>query len=94
MSLCVFLYKLRDLPCYTEYRKREIKQNKKEKEKTKMKKFNEDAYLSEFEVQYLGVSRSSYKFPQHRNCRDYEGTDYYAEEYSEFYIEIYAEHIA
>ncbi len=59
-----------------------------------MKKFNEDAYLSEFEVQYLGISRSGYKFPQHCDCRDYEGTNYYAEEYREFYFEIHAAHIA
>ena len=59
-----------------------------------MKKFNEEAYLAEFEVQYLGMSRSNYKFSQRRDRRDYEGNDYYAEEYSEFCFEIYAERIA
>ena len=90
----MFLYKMKDLPCYTEYRKKEIKQKKNEKEKTKMKKFFEEYSVEEYEIDYLSISNSRYEFKRYRECSTYESGYFYAEDCDDFYCNVHIERIA
>ena len=60
----------------------------------KMKKFYEDFYVEEYEVNYLSVSNSCYSYRQYRECSTYESGYFYAEECDDFYCNVRAERIA
>lgn len=59
-----------------------------------MKKFYEDFYVEEYEVNYLSVSNSRYNFRRYRECSSYESDYFYAEECDDFYCDIRIERIA
>ena len=59
-----------------------------------MKKFYEDFYVDEYEVNYLSISNSRYNYRQYRECSTYESAYFYSEECDDFYCNIRAERIA
>ncbi len=59
-----------------------------------MKKFYEDFYVEEYEVNYLSVSNSRYEFRQYRECSSYESGYFYGEECDDFYCDFRVERIA
>ena len=59
-----------------------------------MKKFYEEFYVDEYEVNYLAVSNSRYSFRQYRECSSYESGYFYAEECDDFYCNVRIERIA
>ena len=59
-----------------------------------MKRFYEDYYVDEYEVNYVSISNSRYDYRQYRECSTYESAYFYAEESDEYYCNIRVERLA
>ena len=60
----------------------------------KMKRFYEDYYVDEYEVNYLSITNSRCNYRQYRECSTYESAYFYAEESDEYYCNIRVERLA
>ena len=59
-----------------------------------MKKFEEEFFVENYEVNNFSIERTDYHFTRYRECSRYESNSYWMEERSEYYFDLRAVRIA